>query len=68
MRIYYESCVCGRIARQRLPKHVSELYTVKENRRPLLDNGFSYHYNAGVSGTTQTWNTVVEGALGVGVF
>jgi hypothetical protein len=49
-----------RIARQRLAKHVSERYAVNENRRPLLDNGFCYHGIAGVSGTTQTWNTVVE--------
>jgi hypothetical protein len=41
-------------------KHVPERYDVNEYRRPLLDNGFSYHGIAGVSGTTQTWNTVVE--------
>jgi hypothetical protein len=49
-----------RTARQRFANHIPERYTVNENSRPLLDNGFGYHGTAGVSGTTQTWTAVME--------
>jgi hypothetical protein len=50
--------ILWRIARQQLAECVPERYAVNENRRPLLDNGFSYHGFAGASGATQTWKTV----------
>jgi hypothetical protein len=43
---------CISSARQRLAKHVPEPYAANKNRRPLLDNGFSYHGTKHVSGTT----------------
>jgi hypothetical protein len=49
-----------RIAGKRLARHVPGRYAVKENRCPLLDNGFSYHGVIGVSGTTQTRTVVME--------
>jgi hypothetical protein len=39
------------IARQRLTKHISELYAVNKNRHPLLDNGFGHHGITSVSVT-----------------
>jgi hypothetical protein len=51
---------CISSARQRLAKHVSERYAVNKNRRPLLDNGFSYHGTKHVSGTTHTYATEAE--------
>jgi hypothetical protein len=47
------------IARQRLAIHVPERCAVK-NRRPLLDNGFSYHGIRHVPVTTRTTTTVLE--------
>jgi hypothetical protein len=48
------------IARQRLAKHVPELYAVNEDSRQLLGNRFGYHGIIGVSGTTQTWTAVMK--------
>jgi hypothetical protein len=42
------------IARQRLAKHIPELYAVNKDRRPLLDNGFGYHGITSVSDTMDT--------------
>jgi hypothetical protein len=52
--------ILWRIARKRFGKHVAERFTVNQNRRPLLDNGFGYRGITGLFGTTQTWTAVLE--------
>jgi hypothetical protein len=44
--------IMWRIARQRLAKHVPERYGLNKNRRPLPENGFSYHGITSLSDAT----------------
>jgi hypothetical protein len=48
------------IARERLAKHVPVCYAVNKSRRPLLDNGFSYHGIRHIPVTTRMTSTVLE--------
>jgi hypothetical protein len=64
--VYKVSIVtCISSTRQRLVKHVTERYAVNEDKRPLLDNEFSYHGKKHVSGTTHTQTTEAEPFKGV---